>query len=197
MENGIGNSVSTILIDRCNWPEEYPSKPQVKLSMAHDSEVLYFEFEVHEECSRAQARDMGHVWEDSCVEMFISPCPEDGIYYNFECNCIGSLLLCAGKGRHERISAPPEVLSKVHRFSSLLPELFELKHVDEWKVALVIPREAFFMHDIKSFDGLKIKANFYKCGDMLPTPHFLSYAPIKTPSPDFHRPEFFASFVLR
>ena len=45
----------------------------------------------------------------------------------------------------------------------------------------------------KSGDGLKVKGNVYKCGDMLPHPHFLSFFPIDLPKPDFHRPDFFGS----
>lgn len=34
--------------------------------------------------------------------------------------------------------------------------------------------------------------NLFKCGDELSHPHFLSWQPIRTEKPDFHRPEFFA-----
>ena len=44
---------------------------------------------------------------------------------------------------------------------------------------------------LERFDGLQARGNFYKCGDGLPVPHFVSWAPIDTPNPDFHRPEFF------
>ena len=33
----------------------------------------------------------------------------------------------------------------------------------------------------------KIRANFYKCGDKTAHPHYVSWAPINTPQPDFHR----------
>ena len=39
----------------------------------------------------------------------------------------------------------------------------------------------------------EIKANFYKCGDELQTPHFLSWNPIQIEQPDFHRPDFFGT----
>jgi hypothetical protein len=39
----------------------------------------------------------------------------------------------------------------------------------------------------------EIKANFYKCGDELQTPHFLSWNPIEIDQPDFHRPDFFGT----
>ena len=60
-----------------------------------------------------------------------------------------------------------------------------------WEVALVIPYSAFFMHNITSLDGKAIRANFYKCGDKLQTPHFLSWNPIDLEKPNFHCPEFF------
>lgn len=41
-----------------------------------------------------------------------------------------------------------------------------------------------------------MKANFYKCGDGLTVPHYLSWSPIVTEKPDFHRPEFFNQIKL-
>jgi hypothetical protein len=37
----------------------------------------------------------------------------------------------------------------------------------------------------------KIMGNFYKCADDTAFKHYLSWNPILTPNPDFHRPEFF------
>lgn len=34
-------------------------------------------------------------------------------------------------------------------------------------------------------------ANFYKCGDDLPAPYYLSWNKIIAPKPDFHYPDFF------
>jgi hypothetical protein len=62
-----------------------------------------------------------------------------------------------------------------------------------WEVALVIPYSAFFLHDITSLDGKTLRANFYKCGDKLQTPHFLSWNPIGLEKPNFHCPEFFGT----
>ena len=44
----------------------------------------------------------------------------------------------------------------------------------------------------RSLRGLHARANFYKCGDGLTVPHFVTWAPIATEKPDYHRPEFFA-----
>ena len=63
-------------------------------------------------------------------------------------------------------------------------------------MALIIPAEAFFRTAIIGFDGMRMKGNFYKCGDHLQKPHFLSWNPIHVDRPDFHRPEFFGELVF-
>ena len=196
MKQRINSWRTTLKIECANWPEKFPYKPEVKVDVAHDADSLFLEFEVREEWSRALADEMGSVWEDSCVELFCCPCPADGIYYNIECNCIGSLRMKAGVGKQGRTAAGEEVLSKIKRFSTIERHHFEKEHFDVWRIALVIPKEAFFLHDLPTLQGLEMKANFYKCGDNLPTPHYLSFAPIDSPAPDFHLPEFFADFIL-
>ncbi len=52
------------------------------------------------------------------------------------------------------------------------------------------------MHKFHSWDGIKAKANVYKCGDNLSKPHFLSWNPIHHPTPNFHLPEFFGTLEL-
>lgn len=42
-------------------------------------------------------------------------------------------------------------------------------------------------------DGKTMKGNFYKCGDKLQTPHFLSWSPIGLERPMFHCPAFFGT----
>ena len=117
-----------------------------------------------------------------------------GIYYNIECNCIGTILIGAGPARNGREHAPKEITGLVQRWSSLGNEPFEERVEDtSWEVALIIPYKVFFKHQIESLDGKEVKANFYKCGDELQTPHFLSWNPIKIEKPDFHRPDFFGS----
>ena len=103
------------------------------------------------------------------------------------------MLLCCGEGRHDRRPSPLQVRGAIGRWSSLGDKPFEEKPCGRWEVALSIPVQAFFESGLESFDGLKARANLYKCGDLLSTPHFLSFAPIATAQPDFHRPEFFTS----
>ena len=174
-----------------NW-KEYPYQPEVKFRAAHTGDAILLHYQVTEASVRAVAlADDGRVWEDACVEFFLSPEGND-FYYNFECNCATKLLLHGGAAGTERPGASEEVLKSVKRWSSLGTEPFEEK-VGEctWEVALIIPVSAIFRHEIETLNGKTMRANFYKCGDLLQTPHFLSWSPIDLPQPKFHCPEFF------
>lgn len=180
-------------INTVNW-KAFPYQPEVQFRIAHTDDAILLHYKVREASVRAVAAgDNGAVWEDACVEFFSIPAG-DGIYYNVECNCVGTLLIGAGAGRNNREHAPQEVMDKVQRWSSLGRKAFE-ERVGEcsWELALVIPYSAFFKHQFTNLDGKSIRANFYKCGDKLQTPHFLSWNPIELEKPDFHRPEFFGT----
>lgn len=176
-----------------NWPESFPYKPVMEFAAAHTGDALLLHYRVEEQSVRAVAQqDQDNIWEDSCAEFFCMPAA-DGIYYNVECNCTGKLLLAAGKDRHQRQPAPQHILQLIDRWASLGTDPFDTRQTPtRWELALRLPSSIFFLHDIPSFNGLDAKGNVYKCGDCLPVPHFISWSPIATESPDFHRPEFFA-----
>ncbi len=180
-------------VANANW-EAFPYRPEVQFRLAYTGQALLLHFQVKEASVRARyGVDNEAVWTDSCVEFFSIP-GGDGVYYNLECNCIGTLLMGAGATRSGREHAPQEVLSKVLRWASLGREPFDERVGEtEWQVALVIPYTVFFKHHITSLDGKSIRANFYKCGDELQTPHYLSWNPIQLPKPNFHVPEFFGT----
>lgn len=182
-------------IENASWKEDFPYEPQVRFRVAHTGEAILLEYLVKEDGVRAVAgKDNGNVWEDSCVEFFIQPNPKDGIYYNFECNCAANLLEGMGPGRANRTLSSEENLKKVERWSTYQKDvLFQEKSTDgkSWSAFLRIPYSAFFAHDIKSMDQKVVRGNFYKCGDKLSKPHYLSWNPIDLPKPNFHCPEFF------
>lgn len=175
-----------------DWAEQYPYKPSAEFRIAHTDEAIVINYRVTEKSVRAKYdKDNGSVWTDSCVEFFSMPGGDD-IYYNIECNCIGTILLAAGATRNSREHANETSMNMIRRWSSLGNKAFEERKGEcSWQVSLYIPYKAFFKHHITSLDGQQIKANFYKCGDELETPHFLSWNPIDLPKPDFHRPDFF------
>ena len=139
-------------INTVNW-KAFPYQPEVQFRIAHTDDAILVHYKVKEASVRAVATgDNGAVWEDACVEFFSIPAG-DGIYYNVECNCVGTLLIGAGGGRSNREHAPQEVMDKVQRWSSLGRESFE-ERVGEcsWELALVIPYSASFS-SLLSFDA--------------------------------------------
>lgn len=184
-------------VTNANWSADYPYKPAFSFRMAHTSQSLIIEYRVREASIASVAgRDNGRVWEDSCCEFF-SQLPGDDFYYNMECNCTGRLLIGCGPVREGRQLAPASVLDKVQRCSSLGSDDIALVEGDfSWNMVLVIPKEAWFQSNVQSFDGMKMKANIYKCGDKLSQPHFLSWNKIDIETPDFHRPDFFGEMRM-
>jgi hypothetical protein len=181
-------------IECVNWPDEYPGKPIVHFKLLQIDKGIFLKFIVTEEFSSAiYTTDNDNVYTDSCVELFIDP-SGDGSYYNFEFNAIGTLLLGFGRDRYTREQAPEKITRLVKRLPSLGFQPIETVRLDKpWELTVFIPFAAFWHHTISSLAGKTIKGNLQKCGDNLPTPHYTTWNPIKTPHPDYHRPEYFGT----
>ena len=181
-------------LDCLNWEAGWPYKPLVEFRLWHTGDVLHLEYRVDEQAVRAvETRDGHDVYQDSCVEFFFQPLPDDPHYYNFEFNAIGTMVCSWRTGRMDPEDAPAEVLASVKRETSLKSHVgFEERPADgPWSLRADIPVEALWRSGIRSFSGLRARGNFYKCGDALKVPHFVTFAPIDTARPDYHRPEFF------
>ena len=156
--------------------------------------MLHIHYMVDEAAVVARCTADGqHVWEDSCVEFFFDP-EGKGEYYNLECSCTGWIYLCKGTGRCGRIPLDDTALKSIKRRCTLPQEAFGLLgERTQWELWLDVPASVF---GLESFEGLRARGNFYKCADASPFRHYLSYAPIATPKPDFHRPEFFETILF-
>jgi len=183
--------VTPLKLETVNW-EEFPYHPEVNVQIAYNEDELFLQYQVSEQAVKASVTESnGRVWTDSCVEFFLSPEGND-IYYNLEMNCIGTALLGFRKKGETTVHASDEQIATIRRVSSLGNKPFaERKEQTEWKITIAIPWKVFFKHDLKSVSGTKMRGNFYKCGDELSVPHFVSWTKIKTPQPSFHAPEFF------
>jgi len=179
------------LIDAVNWPE-YPYCPEVCFRLGYTDDSILLQYKVREQAVLAScAHDNEDVWNDSCVEFFVMP-GTDGSYYNIESNCIGSALIGHGYNRTDRLRGDESIVSRIKKYSTLGKEPFAEKSFNgEWRLSLVIPFTVFFKDKIDSLDNKIVKVNFYKCGDHLSVPHFLSWNPIDTLQPDFHQPSCF------
>lgn len=175
-----------------NW-NEYPYAPQVGFHLAFSDKVIALLWEVKEDHVRAVSlEDNGPVWEDSCVEFFVSD-PDSPAYFNFEMNCIGTLLASRKMSRYDAGHFGPDKMHLIRNFGSLAHETIDIQGKgQEWWRVVLIPFSVIGLDEAPA----SLRCNFYKCGDNCAQTHYLSWAPIDTPAPDFHRPDFFGEVTL-
>lgn len=196
LENALELEGTKDIIGTVNWPDKFNYQPSCVFSIAHSEKAIAILYQVRGLDLRAAAlEDNGSVWEDSCCEFFVAS-PDGKKYYNFEMSCIGTVLNACGADRHERPRTSLEDMKKIRRFSSLEHKEWEEKdQIYSWQTAIVIP---FEMMGVEGDEvPQELRGNFYKCGDKTAHPHFLSWNPIETEKPDFHRPEFFGKLILK
>jgi len=175
-------------------PDHFP-KTEVKI--AYDDMAIYVMFRVEDRYVRAvAAEDQDDVWEDSCVEFFFRPDSDvsEG-YFNLEMNCGGTMLFHfqeePGKGR---IVIPKSECNQIRRAHSL-PRVVdpEIEKPVTWTVAYEIPISLLkrYCRVLTPMPHVAWRANFYKCADKTSHPHWLTWAPVDYPKPNFHLPRSF------
>lgn len=190
-EHGEHQTVSCL-----NWLDQFPYKPLTAFNIAHSDTAIYIDFFVR--CNYLRAvhdKNNDDVYQDSCVEFFVAP---EGRrpYYNFEFNCIGTTHVGLRNDRHSAKLLTDEQIDSIRRLPSSGTRPFEeLEGIFSWNLTVAIPLELIGVKYTPE-QPVKLFGNFYKCADMTTVPHFLSWSPIDTPKPDFHRPEFFGEITL-
>lgn len=130
------------------------------------------------------------VWQDSCMEAFLSFSPDKTKYLNLEANSRGALFCAFGSTRENRLLLADMQCPR--------PGVETVVTDGAWSVVFKIPAAT-----IRALWGVEqmtpddiLWGNFYKCGDKTPIPHFLSWNPIGLPQPNFHVPCFFGALTL-
>lgn len=187
--NHLMDGLTATAIDCNPWPI-YQASAKAKFLMAHNGDAIFLKYIVAEKYIAANESHNGNIHHDSCVELFIA-FDEEG-YYNLEFNCLGFTKIGYGHQRSNRRLLQDEVIKQLS-FSSKINanSIINGNGGFDWEIMLIIPKSIFTAHTIQSFHHLKAKGNFYKCGDGLPQPHFLTWNMIKAEHPDFHQREFF------
>lgn len=183
-------------INCVNWPDAFPDARRTTVYAAHDDDAVYLLFDCEGFDLKAETdADLGPVANDSCVEFFVSPDTADPRYWNFEFNAIGRKNVSTRITRPEPRRLSVDELSQIKVYSSAGESPFaEQNGFHTWYLLVVIP---FSLFTCEKYEFPKrMKGNFYKCGAKTSSPHYLSWAPIATERPDFHRPEFFADIIL-
>jgi len=173
--------------------------PRTEVKTAYDDSAVYVMFRVDDQYVRAAAQNhQDHVSEDSCVEFFFTPCPDvSRHYFNLEMNCGGTMLFHfqpePWKGQ---IKIPIADCNGV-QISHSLPRIIdpEIEGPVTWTVQCRIPIALLerYCKVTRPAPHAAWRANFYKCADGASHPHWLTWAPVDHPKPDFHRPQSFGA----
>ena len=192
-ETNIGKameSLSSNFIDRFPW-ESVDPKPHVQFKIAHNKKAVSIQYDIWE--SELLARYSNHndpVHKDSCVEFFIAFEGEQN-YYNFEFNFLGICHAAWGSDRHNRQLFSSETIELIQIRTHINRAIKEGLPPRNWQLSLMFALAVFSFTKMETLKGRKATANFYKCGDDLSTPHFITWIPIQVEIPDFHLKSFF------
>jgi hypothetical protein len=182
------DGIQSNILKHVPWAQ-YDYHPVVRFAMAYGVDSVFLKYYVDEKFLRAANGAInGAVWEDSCVEFFMS-FDDEPAYYNFEFNCIGTVLVGYGESKTGRTLLPDQLLRQI-KYQAVINNDQSDNEI-HWELTVAIPFTVFCYHQPVTLKGKKCKANFYKCGDLLPSPHFVSWSNIQAPEPNFHLPKFF------
>jgi hypothetical protein len=172
--------------------------PHTQARLAYDQQALYVIFRVEDQYVRAATREhQGSVCQDSCVEFFFTPGPDSSAgYFNLEMNCGGTMLfnfqLIPWKNA---VAIKPSDLERIE-VAHTMPRIVDSEIAEQttWTVEYRVPFDlltAYCPTAQKPSPGVTWRANLYKCADATSHPHWLTWAPVDNPTPNFHMPKFF------
>lgn len=178
-------------IDNYLW-EDNSYRPVVDFALAYTDNSILLKYYVSENDLIANYRNTNDpVYKDSCVEFFIG-FDDDVNYYNLEFNCVGTALVEYGTGKRNRIAVDKNLVEKIQSISTINTSGACIN----WELTLNIPFDVFKHHSFKSLKNKTSRVNFYKCGDLMPQPHFVSWNRVNSSRPDFHLQEYLAPLTF-
>ncbi|WP_319549161.1 carbohydrate-binding family 9-like protein [Desulfogranum marinum] len=183
-----------------NKPVHFPG---VEVKVAYDSMAIYLLFRVEDRYVRAVARShQDDVYKDSCVEFFFTPGPDVSQgYFNIEMNCGGTMLFHFQKAPgKKRIIMPVNECNQIAVAHSLPKRVDpEIKNFVVWTVAYRVPLVLLkkYCDVVKPATQSFWRVNFYKCADNTSHPHWLTWAPVELPYPNFHHPSSFGFLYFK
>jgi hypothetical protein len=171
--------------------------PRTEVKIAYDAMAVHVMFRVADRYVRATAaRHQDSVCGDSCVEFFFTPGSDVSQgYFNIEMNCGGTMLFHFQSGPDkEKVVIPVSECEKMRK-TYALPRIVdpEIEEPVTWSVGYALPINLLQRYCAVSppQPGAEWRANFYKCADNTSHPHWLTWAPVDYPRPNFHLPRSF------
>lgn len=169
-------------------------QPDVMFRIGYSNNCIYLKYSVLEDdITSVYLNTNDLVYEDTCVEFFIA-IGDDAKYYNIEFNRLGTCFMAYTGSKHDMVTLPAEVISNIRTQSKALHPNHGFKY--GWQLTLVIPATVFIHHPGIELEKLVCRGNFYKCGDKLNKPHFLSWNNVVSQVPNFHKPEYFGELLF-
>lgn len=173
-----------------SWPG-FTTSCNTVFSIFHTGDRIAVKFYVANDYFKSSRRPVnGPVNKDNCVELFISFSGD--AYYNIEFNCLGNGKVAYGTKRTRRTFLSDDTVRKIQSFTWTTYHGTDFS----WEMILTIPLAVFEFEKCNSLGGVRSRGNFYKCGDDLPQPHFLSWSRIENAIPNFHLQEFFGDIIF-
>lgn len=194
-------SYKIVYMDRPNWEKIqsvelshtgwlHPSDISAKAQMCYNNSTIFVRLQAEERHIRAKLSDpLDRICDDSCMEFFFAPIPNDNRFFNFEWNPLGALYLGFSTGRKLHVR---QIISDVNFIFS--PQPFNTEN--GWGIEFEIPVRFIQLYMPEFEIGKDAEGNFYKCGDKTKTPHYLAWSPLSCNKPDFHRRQDFGTFVF-
>lgn len=183
------NDIPIAPIDTRLWTRE--TDISATAQVCYDDEALYVRLTAKETDIRAEETGrIGVPSKDSCLEFFFSPIEGDTRYFNFEFNPALCMHIGFGSCRQNSARLLPKPSANIN------PEVIRTE--EGWELTYQITFDFIrqFFPNFAAEQGKKMRGNFYKCGELTPTEHYFAWNPVDTPTPDFHRPEFFGELVF-
>lgn len=169
------------------WADCCPSPYTTRARLVHSPEGLTVRLETTEWPLRATRTVCNEqICEDSCMEFFFIPNTVDKKYINIEINPFGVTHVGFGEGRHGR------QLLDISREGFAIET--GIRYGSGWMATVFIPYT--FIERYYATHTDRMRANFYKCGDLTACQHYSVWSPIELPKPDYHQPDFFGNIIL-
>ena len=173
------------------WDENgYKPKVVYELSMNEDGFVMHITVP-ESDPKRVKTEHLQFVHEDSCVEWFVNFMPEKcDRYFNFEVNANGIMNVAFRKDRYDKQLLTLEDIVSLGIKADI--------YAEHWEVAYTVPFTLIqkYIPEYQFEEGMTIRANFYKCGDLTEFNHYGVWNPLPLDKLDFHQQEYFGKIVL-
>ena len=171
--------------------ENTPKTAAVTAKIAYSDDAFHVYLHATErEIRREEHGPLGAPCHDSCLEFFFCPIEGDMRYLNIEFNANKCMFLGMGTGMHDLVRLivdPDEIFAPDIRLTS-----------DGWEIAYTIPFSFVrrFFPTFAPTSGTSIRANCYKCADMMDPPEYLSWSRVDDENFTFHRPTHYGTMTF-